>query len=383
MSGTQPLSCCAFLDFALELPQAEHLPTVVQINWAKVDEPMRGTDIMDKSGQRIWFLTQMSDITGSVQVGVPERCALALANCTGKEEFIQAHKAGQLQFPLFHNVRLTRTARSTSGAATGKATPASQDAGGSQDNTSVYVDHILEEVSTVGWTGADAPNAAYIDVVKIQSQCRRHDEALIFAGLTEMRDSPHYGFEVAMKEFVVHGRAVVALVGSREKSVVQQCGDGYKVTTKNIVDVLGNALGVGGTVAWDAVAYCGIDDLLEFKLDPPRGSSMRVAVATIIGLEKGESSRSVVLEKVQNIDAVELNGVTSAFKKLRTLGRQIKGSADDLENNKRHAMPVLLSPEPKKLKSRRTLQRSPTAASLPSSDVAEEETNEKCAGGGP
>ena len=104
---------------------------------------------------------------------------------------------------------------------------------------------------------------------------------------------------------------------------------------------------------------------------------MRVAVATIIGLEKGESSRSVVLEKVQNIDAVELNGVTSAFKKLRTLGRHIKGSADDLENNKRHAMPVLLSPEPKKLKSCRTLQRSPTAASLPSSDVAEEETNEK------
>ena len=199
---------------------------------------------------------------------------------------------------------------------------------------------------------------------------------MIFAGLSSIPSSPHYGFEVAMKDLVVHGSAVVALVGSKEKSIVQKCGDGYKVTTKNIVDVLGNALGVGGTVAWDAVAYCGIDDLLEFKLDPPRGSSMRAAVATIIGLEKGESSWSVVLEKVQNIDAAELNGATAAFKKLRTLGRHIKGSADELEKSKRHAVPILLGPSPKALKSRRTLERSPTAASLPSPDMAAEESGE-------
>ena len=79
----------------------------MQINWARLDEPMRGTDILDKSWQRIWFLTKLSDITGSVQVAVLERIALALFTCTGKEEFIQAHEAGQLQFPLFHNVRLT------------------------------------------------------------------------------------------------------------------------------------------------------------------------------------------------------------------------------------------------------------------------------------
>ena len=175
----------------------------------------------------------------------------------------------------------------------------------------------------------------------------------------------------------MHGRAVVALVGSREKSVVQQCGDGYKVTTKNIVDVLGNALGVGGTVAWDAVAYCGIDDLLEFKLDPPRGSSMRAAVAMIIGLEQGVSSWSVVLEKVQNIDAAELSGVTAAFKKLRTLGRHMKGSTDELEKSKRHTAPAMLSPLPKALESRWTLQRSPTATSLPSPTEAEEVSGER------
>ena len=207
--------------------------------------------------------------------------------------------------------------------------------------------------------------------MQILSQCPRHDEALVFAGLSEIRTSPHYGFEVAIKDFLVHGSAVVALVGSKEKSVVRKCGDGNKVTTKNLVDVLGDGLGVGSTILSDAVAYCGIDNLFEFKLDPPRGSSIRAAVATIIGLEKGENAWSVVLEKVQNIDAADLGGVASAFKKLRTLGRHIKGSGDELDKSKRHAVPVMLTPSPRKVKSRRTLQRPPTEISLPSPDMIE------------
>ena len=75
---------------------------------------------------------KISDITGSVKNAVPERCALALANGAGKEEIIQAHKASQVQFPHLHNVRLTRASKSPGAAEPGVATPASQDAGGSQ-----------------------------------------------------------------------------------------------------------------------------------------------------------------------------------------------------------------------------------------------------------
>ena len=377
VSGTQPLSCCGFLDFASDLPQAEHMPEVMQVNWIKVDEPMSGMHILDKSGERIWFLAKMSDVTGSVQVGVPERTALALANATDKDEFLKMHKAGQLKFALFHNARLTRTTKGTSAAEPGEDTAPSQDTLRSQSNAAGYVSHILEEVSVASWSGEDAPNAAYMDVVKILSQCPRHDEALCFAALAEVQSSPHYAFEVAFKDVLLRGSALVALVGSKEKSVVQKCGEGYKVTTKNIVDVLGDALGLSGAGAWDAVAYCGLDDLLEFKLDPPRGSSMRTAVATIIGVEKTETSRSVILEKVQYIDAAELTDTTNTFKKLRTLTRHIKGSPQELENNKRHAIPVMMTPSPKKVKLCRTIKRSPTATSLPSPSRDEEAETEK------
>ena len=71
-------------------------------------------------------------------------------------------------------------------------------------------------------------------------------------------------------------------------------------------------------------------------------------MATIIGLEKGESSMSVVLEKVQSIDAAELSGVTGAFNKLRTLGRHIKGATDELDKSLRHAVPIMATPSPNK-----------------------------------
>ena len=315
----------------------------------------------------------MYDVTGSVQIGVPERIALALSTAKDKEEFMKMRKAGQLQFPLFHNVRLTRTAKGSSAAEPGDGAAASQEGTGSQSNAAAYVSHILEEVTVASWGGEDAPNAAYMDVVKILRQCPRHDEALCFAALAEVQSSPHYPFEVTFKDAPVHGSALVALLGSKEKSIVQQCGEGYKVTTKNIVDVLGEALGMSGGSAWDAVAYCGVEDLLEFKLDPARGSAMRTAVATIIGIEMTENSCSVILEKVQYIEASELTATTSTFKKWRTLTRHIKGSPEELESNKRHAAPVMKTPSPKKVKSCRTLQRSPTATSLPSPSRGDED----------
>ena len=366
VSGEQPLSCCAFLDFASELPQAEDMPEVVQVNWVRVEEPMAGARIMDKSGERIWFLAKMCDVTGSVQVGVPERIALALSNTSDKEKFIKLHTAGQLQFPLFHNVRLTRTATATSAAEPGDGAGASQDSAGSQSNSAAYVSHILEEVTEASWSGEDAPNAAYMGLVRILQQCPRHEEALCFGALSDLQSSPHYSFELAFKDAPVHGSAVVALVGSKERSDLQRCGAGYKVTTKNIVDILGDGLGLSGGSAWDAVAYCSLDDVIEFKLDPPRGSAMRTAVATIIGVEMTESSCSVILEKVQWIDATQLTDTTNTFKKWRTLTRHIKGSLEELESNKRHAVPVMMTPSPKKMKTCRTIKRSPTATSLPS-----------------
>ena len=86
VSGTRPLSCCAFLDFTSESPEA-NMPEAVQINWAHVEEPQRDQQVVDKSGARVWFIGEMRDSSGSARVGISERIALALASCANKSEF--------------------------------------------------------------------------------------------------------------------------------------------------------------------------------------------------------------------------------------------------------------------------------------------------------
>ena len=91
ISGFQPLSVCAYLDYTSGIPSLD-MPEVVQICWARLQEPCSTDDILDRStGQRLWFLADLSDVSGGVQVGVPERCALNSAGCLDAEAFTKKH----------------------------------------------------------------------------------------------------------------------------------------------------------------------------------------------------------------------------------------------------------------------------------------------------
>ena len=58
VSGPQPMSCAAFLDYTKETPQAT-VPDVNQIMWAHIEEPTPSENIL--FGDRLWFRTQLRD----------------------------------------------------------------------------------------------------------------------------------------------------------------------------------------------------------------------------------------------------------------------------------------------------------------------------------
>ena len=77
VSGPQPLSCAAFLDFTSEAPSAE-MPDVVQLMWVHIEEPEADVKVVDsKTESRIWFLTRVRDNSGSIEVAIPEKAAFA------------------------------------------------------------------------------------------------------------------------------------------------------------------------------------------------------------------------------------------------------------------------------------------------------------------
>ena len=68
--------------------------TVFQLNHCHVEVPGPGESIVTKDKERVWFQARLMDMTGSVQIAVREKAALALAGLATKEESERAHANG-------------------------------------------------------------------------------------------------------------------------------------------------------------------------------------------------------------------------------------------------------------------------------------------------
>ena len=364
VSGPQRLSCAAFLDFSANLPEAK-VPEIVQINWAHIAEPSNDLAPTDKTGSRIWFVTSLQDTTGSCRVGIGQKIALELANVPDMQTFLQQHTAGSLKFPLFINARIVRTCKNAVASEHGASAP---------NESTIYVDHTLHAATPTAWTPASAPNAAFTAIIALLNVCPRHDECLLFACLEEIKFSPYYGFEISYKAdnnpiVTAKTNTVAALIAATQKSSLQQLGNGYKATTQDIQDVLGKHLSKTDTPSnrYQVEGFCGMDDILEYKLDPPRGSSQRIAVAIIEELKEEGEKRIFTLSKLEMVDAAQLAEVTEAFRKLRKMSMSITSNETyPHQSNKCAVSNMLNDTTPISTKSCRTLLESPSDASLPS-----------------
>ena len=356
VSGEQPLSCCAFLDFAAESPNAK-LPGVAQINWAHVEEPQSRTDVLDKSGSRIWFLADVRDASGAISVGVPERIALQLAHCRDKEEFTKMHAAGLVKFPLFCNLRISRDVK-PSGATLSQSS--------SESSSPSYISHVIEDAEPVDWTPASAPNAAYSKILEVLSLCPPHDGGIVFSALREAHPSAHYNFEVRFHGEAsesAKGRKVAALVGVTNRSSQENLGSGCKVVTEGVVDLLGDALQLPeGQYPFNLVGYCQLDDILDFKLAPPRGHRVGCAVVLLSEIKDEDGVRTLQLDKVEAIDPSQKENAIASFTRLR---RSCMGLHPVEDMKRTRSLGHIIGDGPGETKRCKTLARAPTDAELP------------------
>ena len=100
VTGRQPLGVAAFMDFTCKNPEAK-VPEGMQLLHCNLREPEG--DVTQEGSDRIWFVTKLIDVSGSTDVGVPERVALELAGLD-RDGFKRAASSGDLQFPLLCNV---------------------------------------------------------------------------------------------------------------------------------------------------------------------------------------------------------------------------------------------------------------------------------------
>ena len=109
---------------------------------------------MDSTGTRIWYHASVRDISGSVLMGIPERCALQLAHCDILAAFMNKHITGGLSMPLLCHGRVTRKIRG----------------GGGATHSVQLVNHTMETVDETSWERSSAPNAAVNELLAILKQ---------------------------------------------------------------------------------------------------------------------------------------------------------------------------------------------------------------------
>jgi len=360
VSGPQPLSCAAFLDYTSETPNA-CMPEVVQLMWVHIEEPEPGASVLESTGERIFYRVSAKDPSGSVLLGIPQRTALALADCVSKEQFLRKHQEGALNMPLLCHARISRTVRAGSSVS-----------GASQPTT--FVNHTLEAVETVAWAPASAPNAAYQEILNILNKCPAHDDGVLFSFLADLEPDPHYGFRLNYDGHYAPQCAYAAvLLASESKSITETVGSGFKVTTRGVKDIANPKDGSGAAqpadagdapqhdgatqlTTYNAVGYCSLDDLPGFRLDPPRGKTSRCALCLFTRMD----DEGCHVHKLEGIEPEHVQHAITCMQRLRKLCKQLRSSSTD----KRSHSVYLDSGASPSTKKARTLQALPTDVSL-------------------
>ncbi len=86
--------------------------TVFQMNYVDIDTPGPGANVLTDNGERIWISsTRTRDFSGSIDLAIREKAALALAGLNpeadfAKAEFLEMVQKGSLQVSLLSSVRI-------------------------------------------------------------------------------------------------------------------------------------------------------------------------------------------------------------------------------------------------------------------------------------
>ena len=301
------LSCCALLQLASE-DVSVSLPQVLQVNGMRLEEPEAGDSVVDRTASRLFFTTRARDFSSSCTVGVSEAAALSLSGLGIMAEFQEAHATGTLSFPPFANCRIRRRTKEVGAEETS--------AGKTFVNTTVVA------AAPLSLQIAQAPNTSYNTIFEILNQCPESHDAMLAVRLSEVSACPFYGLRVEYNSSGHAGGApqptrncqvAVALARATQKSRCVTVANGFLVSTGGVKDALEDE---EDPKTVEVRGYCSMDNVLEFKMDPPARAAERVCLLLITAV----APEALTVHSVTHIDPGAVHEAQHFINKMRTLG---------------------------------------------------------------
>ena len=173
----------------------------------------------------------------------------------------------------------------------------------------------------------------------------------------------------------------LALVGATTKSEFRKFGDGYRLTTKSVLDVgFGKSslqpegCRAGTDTGFDLVAICTEHNLTEYKMAPPRKGQVQYALVVISDLRQtatvagaGEPGRKTfMVERIQLVETEEaMMASRRMLAKLKYARDEFKFEGTKRDRSAWNDMPATPTSAAKRV---RRLSACPTDASLPGAE---------------
>ena len=166
-------------------------------------------------------------------------------------------------------------------------------------------------------------------VLEILKQCPESHDAMLAVRLSEVSACPFYGLRVEYNSSGHAGSApqptrncqvAVALARATQKSRCVKVANGFLVSTSGVKDALED---VEDPKMVEIRGYCSINNVLEFKMDPPARATERVCLVLITAA----TPDTLTVHSVTHIDPDAVNEAKYVLKKMRTLDcrQQLRG----------------------------------------------------------
>ena len=95
--------------------------------------------------------------------------------------------------------------------------------------------------------------------------------------------------------------------------------NGYKLITKGVKDALDTSAAQPGARVFTLTAFCTLETLQDFKLDPPRGSKSQHAVIIVSDINQGDKAgepANLIVESLMLVHRDEVAEIKHAMQKM-------------------------------------------------------------------
>ena len=353
------------------VPEIDRNETVWQFNWVRATEPAEGQSIKSNDNARLWFPLTLRDETGQIVLYITEQAAVKLVKAVDADEFEHLHSERRLRFPFYATFKILRRPSKPSAAQ-----PADFVQGQNDNNFDCFIVDAAEQ---------DMREALSLRSTVLLPMLSHSVDSVLPAMLRMIRKSEHYAMavEYITQEVPVElskaaskanagvamlrpcSRAVALVLSTQRSKVLDAGASGNKLVTENVVDCFPPD-GDGKQTKYSLTAFCTLDTVTDFKLDPPRGAKDQAALVNVTGVIDADTDsaeqpgKSLLVDDVQLLTPAEAEALKPVLNKMfyfAALAGQI--------SRKRDCEPWSSEDNPAQASMCRSLGRSPTGPPVP------------------